>query len=128
MNESRRQYEARKVANQARLDGALAKEEAAALAKRWFFNHPDQTVKYTGWLQFNTFALFLATLGLVFATVVNAVVLHATDEKVGKQVNAMTRQLALMEADQRPYIYIADLKLRKQSPHDPSPSVFYQFF
>jgi hypothetical protein len=41
--------------------------------------------------------------------------------------SATLRQVELAEADQRPYIHLLDLRLRKQSPRDPTPAIFYQF-
>jgi hypothetical protein len=86
--------------------------------RRWFFNHPDKTIRYTGWLQFYTAALFVAT-------VLNVWVLHSTDQKIegqarsthdlavaasqqavaaGNQVTAMQGQLAVMQAQQRAWV------------------------
>jgi hypothetical protein len=45
----------------------------------------------------STFLLVLATLGLV-------IVAHSTDEKVGRQISALERQLTLLELDQRPWV------------------------
>jgi hypothetical protein len=54
--------------------------------------------------------------------------LKHTDEKIGEQVKALRRQLDLMEADQRPYLHLAEAKLIRQSPRDPNPSIEYKFF
>ena len=56
-----------------------------------------------------------ATVAIAIFTVVAVVVgglqwraLHDTDEKIGKQIVALNRQLDLMEADQRPYLGITE--------------------
>jgi hypothetical protein len=110
-----KEYEARKAAESARQQAkreqlerdAKARRDRRreiALSKKRFFCHPDKTVRYTGYLQLFTAVLAVATAALVAATVYSAFVLHSTDEKIGSQVKAMSQQLELMEADQRPWI------------------------
>jgi hypothetical protein len=105
---NRQEYETRKAAHQTRQNHKKEKQERAAqeaeMAKTPFWNHPDRIVRYTGWLQLYTFALFGATALLFGAAVITAYILHGTDEKIGTQANAIERQLKVMEADQRPWI------------------------
>lgn len=114
---AREEYDSKKAADKARQEHARQKDkkttEAAILGKKWFFNHPDKIVRYTGWLQLYTLALFVATLLLFSAAVVTAIILHNTDDKIN-------RQLGLMEADLRPWIKVEtevyqDLDLRQGS-------------
>lgn len=100
---NREEYEAKKKADSAQQQEKRSKFESEARArrdaKRWFFRHPDKIVKYTGYLQLFTAVLATATVFLFGATIYTAVVLHSTDEKIG-------RQLELSEADLRPYIFV----------------------
>jgi hypothetical protein len=103
------EYEARKAEQRARWARARNEEKIAANAAQAaireaelggirFFKHPDRTVRYTGWLQLYTFALFAATLLLFGASVVTAIVLHNTDEKIGNQATS-THDLATAAID-----------------------------
>jgi hypothetical protein len=139
----RQEYEARKALQRARRDRARDKEEIgsearvaaeheAELARIRFFRHPDRIVRYSGWLQLYTFALFAATLLLFGAAGITAVILHNTDtathelataalKQAGaadKQAKALQGQLALVEANQRPWMKIQTLA-PNVSPIDP---------
>jgi hypothetical protein len=107
---AREEYEARKAEERVRQDRAREEEKKAAdaadaaireaeLARIRFFNHPDRAVRYTGWLQLYTFALFAATLLLFGAAVITAIILQKTDEKIGSQATS-THDLATAAVDQ----------------------------
>lgn len=53
---------------------------------------------------YGTFVVAIATFALVIVT-------HDTDVKVGRQLNAFERQLALMENEQRPWVHLSSITL-----------------
>jgi hypothetical protein len=121
---NREEYEAKKKAEASRQQEKRESAEGNArarwverretkLGKIWFFCHPDKIVKYTGYLQLFTAVLATATAALVGATIYTAIVLHSTDEKIGEQVKALSRQLTVMENGQRPWISV-DAQLERQ--------------
>lgn len=75
----------------------------AGKALRWPFRvigkiAADRLVAY------GTFVVAAATFALAF-------VAHNTDEKVGRQLTALERQLALMDSDQRPWVHLNSISL-----------------
>lgn len=58
-----------------------------------------------------TAAIALFSFVTIIVGVLQWCALHDTDSRIGEQVNAMKRQLTLMESDQRPWIKISDVKL-----------------
>lgn len=86
------EYEARKAAQKSRQEQTASEHERAAheaeLAKERFWKHPDKIVRYTGWLSWYTFALFVATLFLFFTAVITACILHRTDESIRLQTRS----------------------------------------
>ena len=54
---------------------------------------------------YGTFIVAIATFALAF-------IAHSTDEKVGRQLDALERQLALAEYDQRPWVYLDSFFLK----------------
>jgi hypothetical protein len=85
----REKYEARKATEKARQESTQEQQKRAAdeaeLAKKKFWNHPDRIVRYAGWLQVYTLALFCATLALFGAAVVTAIILYRTDSSISDE-------------------------------------------
>jgi hypothetical protein len=88
----KKEYEARKAAQKSRQEQTASEHERAAheaeLAKERFWKHPDKIARYTGWLSWYTFALFVATLFLFFTAVITACILHRTDESIRLQTRS----------------------------------------
>jgi hypothetical protein len=53
--------------------------------------------------------------------------LDRTDEKIGEQVKATGRQLTLMEADQRPRLHVADVKIPNWKERPVTPEITFKF-
>jgi hypothetical protein len=70
--------------------------------RKWWFNQPDPTERFTGWLVAWTALLFCATIA-------NVIVINHTDDKIGEQAKIANRQLAVMEIDQRPWVSMVSL-------------------
>jgi hypothetical protein len=89
------QYKANNAAREAR-KGAAEKKiretlREAEISKKWFFNHPDRIVKYTGWLQLYTSVLATATILMFAGTITTALILSRADETTRESFTAVQR-------------------------------------
>src|ERR1700678_2868986 len=124
MNNNVEEYKANNRKREARKEREKDDIEKARLEAFPFWKQGDKVTKYTGYLQLYTAILTIATIALFVATVTTAIILHNTDEKIGKQATdthilaeaadkqaaAMQGQLAIM-AEQlnvtgREYVFV----------------------
>jgi hypothetical protein len=86
---------------------AYAYLKECGLVGRGLFEKPDRLTALS------TFFIFLATAVAAGVGMAQWHALSNTDEKLGRQVEAMNRQLALLQIDQRPWISAPEIKVER---------------
>jgi len=115
LTSEREEATVRRLAEQEEADRMRAASDLDA--KRWWFRQKNPIDRFTGWLVAWTALLFLATALLFFATLANVVVLHHSDEKIGRQAEIASRQLDIMRGQTRPWLR-GEFKLVKLSKNE----------
>lgn len=117
---ARRHNEAKRAAAKAERAAVEAEQQAAIDSKKWWFKQRNPIDRFTGWLVVWTAFLFIAT---VASAIISALTLievsqggkdthalaeaaKAQAESLANQVANTAAQIAIMEADQRPWIKI----------------------